>query len=132
MGWAVGEREGRHIGYGVPAICDYPECGVKLDRGLSYACGGGVTGDFDNCGRFFCDDHMSYPYADDENETELSNYPVCERCEAMLKGDETAVAFDPTPDSEEWAEWVLTDESWAQWRRENPRQVEAYYAIVAG
>ena len=31
--------------------------------------------------------------------------------------------FEATPDTVEWAEHVLTDESWEQWRQEEPEQV---------
>ena len=43
MGWAVGfdNNWNRDIGYGVPAICDFPGCGEEIDRGLGYVCGGG-------------------------------------------------------------------------------------------
>lgn len=41
MSWSVGWDPNwrRDIGYGVPAVCDHPECGVAIDRGLSYVCG---------------------------------------------------------------------------------------------
>ena len=33
--------------------------------------------------------------------------------------------FSPTPDTAEWVDWLLTDESWAEWREANPDQVAA-------
>lgn len=38
MGWSIGfdEHWQRDIGYGVPATCDHPGCGAKIDRGLSF------------------------------------------------------------------------------------------------
>jgi hypothetical protein len=33
MGWSVGEgKDGRDIGYGVPALCDHPDCSEQIDR----------------------------------------------------------------------------------------------------
>ena len=42
MGWSLGYDRNwkRDVGYGVPAICDDPECTEEIDRGLSYVCGG--------------------------------------------------------------------------------------------
>lgn len=60
MGWAnCGEdSEGRPIGYAHPATCDHPGCDAKIDRGLSYACGGmHGTAEFD-CEKYFCGKHM--------------------------------------------------------------------------
>ncbi len=38
MSYAVGNcgKHKRHIGYGVPAICDHPDCTEEIDRGLGY------------------------------------------------------------------------------------------------
>lgn len=117
MGWAVGfdrERQ-RHIGYGVPATCDYPGCGEEIDRGLAYACGGGVVGLVENCGLFFCSPHRCHFI---EEEGGPGGEWVCERCAA----DEPP--FEPTPDRLEWIEHVLEDESWGPWRAEQPDWVE--------
>src|SRR5690242_21412869 len=118
MSWAVGgpDHYGRFIGYGVPATCDHPGCGAEIDRGLDGACGGGVTEDVPNCcGLFFCGAHLQYIEADDES-GERQGW-VCERCAK----DE--LPFDPTPDTAEWVQHMLTDESWRQWRDENPERV---------
>lgn len=62
MGWGdCGlDSKGRPIGYTHEAICDEPGCDVKIDRGLSYACGGmhGVNGV--DCENYFCEDHLYY------------------------------------------------------------------------
>lgn len=68
MGWMFcgTDSKGRQIGYGVPATCDYPGCTTKIDRGLSYACGG-MHGDGTSirdipdgysCEDYFCTKHQ--------------------------------------------------------------------------
>lgn len=124
MGWSLGHdrrwgKYGRDIGYGVPAICDHPGCGKKIDRGLAYVCGGDAYGGEHGCGLYFCGDHLTH---EDRGE---DCPPLCERCAA----DEQP--FDPTPDAAEWIEWKLTDESWATWRKENPQEVSDLMAAVS-
>lgn len=106
MGWSVGLSDGRWIGYGVPAICDQPDCGASIDRGLSYLCGDGDKG----CGLFFCYEHVTIATSDGDPQ-------MCERC------DDEKPPFEPTADTPEWIEHMLHDESWEQWRNENPDQV---------
>lgn len=121
MGWSIGHdsrwgKFGRDIGYGVPAICDHPGCEAKIDRGLSYVCGGDVYGGEHGCGLFFCGVHLTH-------EERGEDFPqLCQCC-----ADETA-SFDPKPDTAEWINWKLTDESWAKWRSENAEEVEAMKA----
>jgi hypothetical protein len=112
MGWQVGfdSRWNRDIGYGVPAICDYPGCGAAIDRGLGYVCCGEPYGGEEGCGLFFCGEHPQQ----------------CERCQA---GDPP---FTPTPDTAEWVKWKLTDESWKPWRDEHQAEVSAMQALVQG
>lgn len=122
MGYAVYELNGRDQGYGVPAKCDHPGCDEDIHRGVAYACGGDPT---ENCGLFFCGKHRCHdvdPEADYTPETS-HNFGVCERC-----ADPEAPPFDPSPDTDEWIQWKLTDESWAGWRAENPKWVEAQKA----
>jgi hypothetical protein len=106
MGWAIGfdSRWNRDIGYGVPATCDFPGCGTAIDRGLSYVCGGQPYGGEHGCGLFFCPDHLLVP----------------DRCQRCSQGEPP---FEPTPDTDEWISWKLTDESWSAWRDENPEAV---------
>lgn len=109
MSWAVGCDNGwkRDIGYGVPATCDHPECNAKIDRGLSYVCGGEPYGGEHGCGLYFCLEHLL-----------LGNKAqVCYRC---IEGNEP---FAPKPDRSEWIHHKLTDESWQQWREDNPEEV---------
>jgi|SRR2546430_17198539 len=107
MSWAVGEHNGRDIGYGVPALCDHPGCGQKIDRGLGYICGSGEPyGGEKGCGLFFCHEH--------------GGGELCARCTA---GEEP---FTPTPDVPEWINHKLTDPSWAPWRSEHPEWAKAH------
>ena len=109
MGWSVGYDSTwkRDIGYGVPSICDHPGCNEKIDRGLSYVCGGEPHGGDDGCGLYFCAAH--------------GGGSLCARCDC-----ETPQApFDMKPDPPEWVAWKLEHESWAQWRNKNPEQVQA-------
>ena len=106
MSWAIGEFNGRDIGYGVPAICDHPCCGASIDRGLAYVCGSEPYGGEHGCGLFFCEQHRSVSEKDDVHGE------FCARC---LAGEEP---FGETPDTAEWIQHKETDESWAQWRAE--------------
>ena len=120
MGWAVGYDTNwqRDIGYGVPALCDQPGCGAKIDRGLSYVCGSELMGGEHGCGLYFCEGHLVYsnvdPAADefdDDFDEDAAEY--AELCEGCGKGEQP---FDPTPDLDEWTQHKMTDPSWAQWR----------------
>ena len=102
MGWAVGWDfdHGRHRGYGVPAYCDAKGCSVEIDRGLGYVC---------ECWRCY----------DEEDDLSVTTF-VC--------GEHTCADVDwaDVPEHPTWLEHVLTDDSWEQWRTENPARVLAY------
>lgn len=88
---ALNDR-GRDIGYGVPAACDQPGCGERIDRGINYRCGGILNlHDQAGCGLFFCHDHLQCPHSDS---TEVAW--VCARCSEGLD------PFEPTADLEDW------------------------------
>lgn len=108
MSWSIGFDDNwkRDIGYGVPAECDHPECAEKIDRGLSYVCGGEPYGGEHGCGLFFCSDHMSICLVDGDH------VQLCECCASQQK------PFDPKPDVPEWIHHKQTDPSWAEWRKE--------------
>jgi len=109
MGWAVGSNaQGRDVGYGVPAICDHPNCSTKINRGLAQVCGGMHDGDEHGCGLYFCDDHRAL-YETDDGEVAW----LCERCATK------AQPFDPKPDMDAWVSHKMTDQSWQSWRKEN-------------
>lgn len=110
MGWQVYDcPKGwpfRHAGYGVPAYCDHPDCNEKIDRGVVRMCGMVNQAEERGCGLHFCAKHllMSAKYGQ-----------LCERCYPRKKKP-----FTPKPEHPEWIEHVLADESWEQWRKENP------------
>ena len=113
MSWAIGfdDTWNRDIGYGVPANCDHPSCIAKINRGLSYVCGGEPYGGDDGCGLYFCSNHLYLPHVPD--------LPLCPQlCERCSNGDEEP--FKATLDHPQWIEWKLTDGSWQKWRDENP------------
>lgn len=113
MGWSIGYDSNwqRDIGYGVPTICDHPDCNEEIDRGLACVCGneepyGGEHG----CGLFFCWRHLVY------HETRGRVCPAC--------ADRRKKPFTAKPDVPKWLQWKLTDESWKQRREENPEEVD--------
>lgn len=105
MGYSIGwdSTWNRDIGYGVPAVCDHPDCSEQIDRGLSHVCGEEAYGGDSGCGLFFCSKHLAY-----SEELECQS---CERCARTLE------PFNPKPDIAEWINWKMTDPSWAEWRK---------------
>lgn len=87
MGWADCGKDshGRKIGYAISETCDHPKCKKKINRGLSYACGGMHGAGEYMCEGYFCLDHLYYHRMDEPR------FPICERC---LKESES-------PDSED-------------------------------
>lgn len=124
MGWSIGYDSTwkRDIGYGVPACCDHPGCTAEIDRGLSYVCGGEPYGGDHGCGLYFCQSHLR------SAGKRRDHAQVCDRC---MKG-RGSTSFAPSPDHPDWIAWKLTDESWQQWRDENPEQVAALRAASQG
>lgn len=116
VSWSIGydKKWKRDIGYGVPAICDHPDCDKQITRGLAYVCGSEPYGGEHGCGLYFCQEHLNSVEVDREL------VRLCSCCES---GGESE--YKPKPDVKEWVEWKLTDESWKQWRAENPDEVKA-------
>lgn len=114
MSWAIGydEKWKRDIGYGVPAVCDHPDCNREIDRGLAYVCGGEPYGGELGCGLFFCGHHQYYGHG--------MAIPLCEEC------NEGREPFPMKPDTQEWIDHKLTDPSWQEWRDENPDWVKEH------
>lgn len=118
MGWSLcyDHNWSRDIGYGVPAYCDYPGCYEEIHRGLYYVCCGEQPyGGEEGCGLYFCSNHLRTHDRDDTNAEFM-----CERCA------EAKEPFCPKPDHPTWVRHKLTDDSWADWRAENPKWVEQH------
>jgi len=113
MGWSIGfdSNWDRDIGYGVPAVCDHPDCNRKIDRGLSFVCGGAAYGGERGCGLFFCSKHLHF--------AEHLPGQFCDRCHPRKRKP-----FDAKPDSPRWIRHKLRDPSWLEWRKENPALVK--------
>lgn len=100
MGYQVYWANGRWQGYGVPAYCDHKGCKEEIDRGLGYR----HEKDDKFCpDKFVCKKHSS----------------------CNLKN----VEIDLGKEHPEWLRHVLTDESWKQWRKENPKIAENYKRV---
>lgn len=87
MGWADcgTDSKGRPIGYAHEATCDESGCEKKIDRGLSFACGG-MHGDGPGCEGYFCAEHLYYPNITDEfREDQGVLGAVCGRCSDELE-----------------------------------------------
>lgn len=127
MGWAVGYDDNlkRDIGYGVPAICDHPGCTTKIDRGLSYVCGGEPYGGEHGCGLHFCNQHLEYhPTSGIDDDCDWAQ--LCQYC----REDAVKDHYDIQNDCPQWMYWKLTDYSWQEWRDENPNQCSQMRKIM--
>lgn len=111
------DSQNRFGGYGVPSICDHPDCNEKIDRGMAYCCGSEPFSDA-GCGQYFCTKHLGYSLEDD----------AVQQCERCLAGKDP---FPIKPDTRDWIAWQMKDESWAEWRAENPDFVKKHSAIAA-
>lgn len=109
MGWSIGFDSDwqRDIGYGVPAVCDHPDCHVKIDRGIGYVCGNEPYGGDKGCGLYFCGKHQ------------VGDHQRCERCVKRRK------PFTAKPDVARWLRHKLKHVSWQQWRDGNQADVAA-------
>ncbi len=118
MGWSIGwdEHWQRDIGYGVPAFCDHPECSAKIDRGVSYVCGGEPYGGEHGCGLYFCYTHL---FGSGTNQR-------CNRCLHRM-----TTPYAPKPDTAEWMRHKLSDESWQRWRDEEPDEAKRLAELLA-
>ena len=109
MSWSLGYDTTwqRDIGYGVPSICDHPDCSKVIDRGLGYVCGNAPYGGDRGCGLYFCGKHL------------VDCDQRCERCSGGKS------PFKAKPDVRRWMRHKLNDPSWQRWRDEHPEAVDA-------
>lgn len=116
MGWSLGYDNNWHrdVGYGVPAVCDHPDCNEQIDRGLSYVCGSEPYGGEYGCGLYFCPNHLYYrnPRGSDRS---VEN---CKRCLNYKS------SYEAKPDVKEWLSHKLWDKSWQEWRKKHPEEVK--------
>lgn len=124
MGYQVYEVGKRWGGYGVPAICEQPECKKSIDRGVSYACGGEPFSEY-GCDLYFCSEHLYYTGIQDDGEIckheedcDCEIYQLCERCASG------GPSFDYKPERKTWVRHLLKHSSWKEWRDNNPQEVE--------
>jgi hypothetical protein len=98
VGYAFGHNNnGREIGYGVEATCDWPGCEEAIDRSIGNCCGGidgignaGMDGEA-YCGDFFCEKHMSFDVClkcvrkcpDCKGEARDADGEPCARCDSF-------------------------------------------------
>lgn len=127
MGYAVYQDPNtkRWAGYGVPAPCDMPGCEAEIDRGMAWK----------------CETVHGYKYLlngvevgpDEEWDEEIEREE--EGCQLFFCAvhEEHRLHQDAQPkgDSLEWEAHMLADESWEQWRTENPKEVAAMEARAA-
>lgn len=113
MSYAVGSSDNnRDIGYGVPAKCDHPRCNQNIDRGLGYKCETFDKNDNQKgCGLFFCGIHLIGS--------------LCSRCNTYKS------PYKEKTDTLMWIAHKLLDDSWEQWRNDNPAIVALYEARLS-
>lgn len=132
MGYSIYKVGNRWAGYGVPATCEYPTCKNKIDRGVSYACGGEPFSDV-GCDRYFCEKHLNYngwnekkgEWCRHQEDCKCETYEVCERCESNQP------PFEYKPERSVWVKHLLKDKSWAEWREKNPEEVKKLLANLS-
>ena len=120
MSWEIGydSNWNRDVGYGVPSVCDHPECNEEIHRGLSYICGEDPMGRDYGCGLYFCSEHLFLIYIEEDEKI----VQVCQLCWNMHKTTGEYNPFEPKPDPPEWVRHKLSHKSWAKWRVENPEE----------
>ena len=140
MGYAIYKlNKNRLAGYGVPAICDHPDCNKEIDRGVSYACGEPMSSEV-GCDRYFCSEHKKTYHHDDSTgeqcfhlvgDCHCRSFSICNRCfeNYQMEGDMYwKDSYKEKPETEEWLKHFLTDDSWEECRNdpENKELVDNY------
>lgn len=77
------DSNGRPVGHSHSATCDYPGCSEKIDRGLSYACGGEHGETERGCEKHFCTKHLNSTVEDGGD-----FWHTCDSCASDLIGSE--------------------------------------------
>lgn len=138
MGYSVyfSAKNNRWQGYGVPAYCDHPNCQNVIDRGVGYICCDNPNHTA-SCGGFFCELHRYQLVYEDQlhemSEEEINRLGIDSREEQATEGDGIICCTHApieTKEHHEWLNHVLTDESWAEWRKEEPEVVREYKEML--
>lgn len=106
MGYSVYEHGGRWQGYGVPAYCDHKKCFEEIDRG------------------------MGFQHEIDKEECYGDGTPNLFVCRKHSRANRRSVIVDLEKEHPGWLQHILTDETWEQWRNENPDLVEKYKHLL--
>jgi nitric oxide reductase large subunit len=88
MGWAdcgKNSKTGQNMGYGWPGVCHAKGCKEKIDRGLSYVCGGMHEGDIYGCGYYFCEKHLTMVWHPVTDEGIEQAGQLCHKCAKSLE-----------------------------------------------
>lgn len=99
MGWGNcgTDSKGRGIGYLFDGTCDHPGCEEKLNRRLSYACGGMHGQNGLSCEGYFCEKHTKYARCDEyggnlcfqcTQEAIDSGLILCDECAHFVEEDD--------------------------------------------
>lgn len=124
------EGHDRWAGYGVPAECDMPDCSAEIDRGLAYKC--------EHHGHYVLmldGSPIDYSRWDDEPDAE-EEWVEGKGCGLYFCGEHESPTsahegVEPKPDTVEWVNHMLTDESWQEWRDQNAEKLPAMLDRVA-
>ncbi len=130
MGYAIYQVGKRWGGYGVPAICEHPDCNEEIHRGVSYACGSEPFSEH-GCDRYFCDKHLNYVrFKGDGSKCRHRNNCDCDMVQLCARCEKRKNPFPYKPETQEWVEHLLGDESWEEWRKKNPDEVLKYKELL--
>lgn len=67
-------------------------CETVIDRGMAYMCGDNPHGgDEDSCGLFFCYEHLTYPWFNDETIADQRCYPCAAEAERRAAEEHDAL-----------------------------------------
>ncbi len=135
MGYAVYEDQParalgveRWAGYGVPAVCDVAGCKTRIDRGMDYRCETYIVYiDVDTDGNPCAEDDPNWADEVDEEHEGCQLHFCAQHGDHSVHGDDVT----PKPDTSEWIAFMLSDESWADWRTENSEKTKQMRAALA-
>ena len=142
MGYQIFDQEiqgtFRISGYGVPAYCDHPNCMNEIDRGMAYACCGGIHRS-ESCGGFYCSEHEAPIISEDELEGlddeekqdvlesyGLSEAPLFDECGIAYICNHPPIEFKEHP---HWIKHISNDSTWSTFRENDAEKFNALKAL---